>query len=91
MQFWPSLRMNNIHKDWSERWPSFRSRWDDLRLTLNGRRLRGEMGNGRLRFENAPVRRGLNELTIGLRRGGGRAPLKPVRVQGVEVFIDYRT
>ncbi|MCY3761744.1 MAG: hypothetical protein OXH50_10885, partial [Gemmatimonadetes bacterium] len=67
------------------------SRWDDdLRLVLNGRRLRGETGNGRLRFENAPVRQGFNELTIRLRRRGGRAPIKPVRVQGVEVFIDYR-
>ncbi len=28
MQFWPSLRMNDIHKDWSERWPSFRSQWE---------------------------------------------------------------
>lgn len=67
------------------------SRWDDdLRLVLNGRRLRGEMGNGRLRFENAPVRQGLNELTIRLRRRGGRGPLQPVRVQGVELFVDYR-
>ena len=67
------------------------SRWDDdLRLELNGQRLRGEMGNGRVRFENAPVRQGLNELTIRLRRRGGRVRLKPVRIQGVEVFIDYR-
>ena len=28
MQFWPSLRMNDIHKDWTERWPSFRSQWE---------------------------------------------------------------
>lgn len=28
MQFWPSLRMNDIHKDWSERWPSLRSQWE---------------------------------------------------------------
>ncbi len=28
MQFWPSLRMNDIHKDWVERWPSFRSQWE---------------------------------------------------------------
>ena len=67
------------------------SRWDDdLRLLLNGRRLRGEMGNGQLRFENAPVRQGLNELTIRLRRRDGRGSIKPVRIQGVEVFIDYR-
>ena len=68
------------------------SRWDDdLRLELNGRRLRGEMGNGRLRFENAPVRQGLNELRIRLRRRGGSPPLGPVRVQGVELFVDYRS
>ena len=28
MQFWPSLRMNDIHKDWVERWPSLRSQWE---------------------------------------------------------------
>ena len=28
MQFWPSLRMNDIHKDWVERWPSMRSDWE---------------------------------------------------------------
>ena len=67
------------------------SRWDDdLRLELNGRGIRGEMGTGQLRFDNAPVRQGLNELTIRLRRRDGRAPLKPVRVQGMEVLIDYR-
>ncbi len=67
------------------------SRWDDdLRLELNGRGLRGEMGSWELRFENAPVRQGLNELTIRLRRRNGKPPLKPIRVQGVEVFIDYR-
>ena len=68
------------------------SRWDDdLRLELNGRRLQGEMGNGQLRFENASVRQGLNELRIGLRRRGGRPPLGPVRVQGVELFVGYRS
>ena len=67
------------------------SRWeDDLRLELNGRGLRGEMGNGRLRFEDAPVRQGLNKLKIRLGRRGGSPPLKPVRVQGVELFVDYR-
>ena len=28
MKFWPSMRMNDIHKDWSERWPSLRTRWE---------------------------------------------------------------
>ena len=28
MKFWPSVRMNDIHKDWSERWPSLRTRWE---------------------------------------------------------------
>ncbi len=28
MNFWPSLRMNDIHKDWVERWPSLRTRWE---------------------------------------------------------------
>ena len=67
------------------------SRWDDdLRMELNGRGLRGGMGSRELRFVNAPVRQGLNEMTIRLGRRGGSRPLEPVRVQGVEVFIDYR-
>ena len=28
MEFWPSLRMNDIHKDWVEMWPSLRSPWE---------------------------------------------------------------
>lgn len=28
VQFWPSLRMNDIHKDWVERWPSLRTQWE---------------------------------------------------------------
>lgn len=28
MEFWPALRMNDIHKDWTERWPSLRSKWE---------------------------------------------------------------
>lgn len=28
MQLWPSIRMNDIHKDWTDRWPSLRSRWE---------------------------------------------------------------
>ena len=67
------------------------SRWDDdLRMELNGRGLRGGMGSRELRFVNAPVRQGLNELRIRVGRRGGSRPLEPVRVQGVEVFIDYR-
>ena len=67
------------------------SRWDDdLRMELNGRGLRGGMGSRELRFVNAPVRQGLNEMTIRLGRRGESRPLEPVRVQGVEVFIDYR-
>ena len=27
MRFWASLRMNDIHQDWVERWPWLRSRW----------------------------------------------------------------
>ncbi|MCY3775295.1 MAG: hypothetical protein OXH11_04885, partial [Candidatus Aminicenantes bacterium] len=27
-EFWASLRMNDIHKDWVERWPSKRGRWE---------------------------------------------------------------
>jgi len=28
MAFWPSMRMNDIHKDWVDRWPSLRSGWE---------------------------------------------------------------
>ncbi len=28
MQFWPSMRMNDIHCDWVERWPTLRSAWE---------------------------------------------------------------
>ena len=28
MRFFAGLRMNDIHKDWVERWPSLRSRWE---------------------------------------------------------------
>jgi len=28
MEFWPSMRMNDIHKDWVDRWPSSRSQWE---------------------------------------------------------------
>ena len=28
MAFWPSMRMNDIHKDWVDRWPSLRSDWE---------------------------------------------------------------
>ena len=28
MEFWPALRMNDIHKDWTERWPSLRTKWE---------------------------------------------------------------
>ncbi len=28
MEFWPALRMNDIHKDWTERWPSLRCQWE---------------------------------------------------------------
>ena len=28
MEFWPSLRMNDTHKDWVELWPSLRSPWE---------------------------------------------------------------
>ena len=28
MQFYASMRMNDIHKDWVERWPSLRSQWE---------------------------------------------------------------
>ena len=31
MQCWPSMRMNDIHKDWVERWPSLRTRWEQER------------------------------------------------------------
>ena len=28
MQFWASQRMNDIHKDWVDRWPAIRSEWE---------------------------------------------------------------
>jgi len=28
MQFWPSMRMNDIHCDWVKRWPTLRSTWE---------------------------------------------------------------
>ena len=28
MQFWAGLRMNDIHKDWVDRWPSLRTQWE---------------------------------------------------------------
>ena len=27
MEFWPAMRMNDIHHDWVENWPSLRSKW----------------------------------------------------------------
>ena len=34
MQFWPSLRLNDIHKDWVDRRPSLRSEWEKARTHL---------------------------------------------------------
>ena len=65
-------------------------RWDDdLRVRLNGRRLRGRFEGGALRFEGVTPKRGKNLLSLNLRnRPASRQA--PIRVQGVELFIDYR-
>jgi len=34
MQFWPSMRMNDIHCDWVKRWPTLRSAWEKSRPEL---------------------------------------------------------
>ena len=34
MQFWPTLRMNDIHKDWTDRWPSLRTPWELQNVNL---------------------------------------------------------
>ena len=34
MQFWASLRLNDIHKDWVDRRPSLRSKWERTRTHL---------------------------------------------------------
>ncbi len=67
------------------------SRWDDeLRFELNGRYLRPQGQGQILNFspEDA-LERGSNQLVIHLRR---RSPHRqgPVRVQAVELFIEYR-
>ena len=67
------------------------SRWDDdLRLELNGQRLDPQHRGQVLSFSpEETLKRGPNQLLILLR---GRSPSrqKPVRIQGVELFIDYR-
>ena len=65
-------------------------RWDDdLRVRLNGRGLRGRFERGALRFEGVTPEQGKNLLSLKLRnRPASRQA--PVRVQGVELFIDYR-
>ena len=65
-------------------------RWDDdLRVQLNGRRLRGRFEGGALRFGGVTPKRGKNLLSLNLRnRPASRQA--PIRVQGVELFIDYR-
>jgi len=67
------------------------SRWDDdLRVQLNGTRLRGKLTGGRLLFEDVPAQQGKNELTLSLTR---RSPNRnqPVRVQAVELLVEYES
>ena len=65
-------------------------RWDDdLRLRLNGRRLRGRFEGGALHFDGVTPKQGNNLLSLHLRnRPASRQA--PIRVQGVELFVDYR-
>ncbi len=65
-------------------------RWDDdLRVDLNGQRLRGAFGEGVLRFEDVHPKQGDNLLAVTLRsRPASRQD--PIRIQGVELLIDYR-
>ena len=65
-------------------------RWDDdLRVRLNGRGLRGRPEGDSLRFDNVTPKQGKNLLALILRnRPASRQA--PIRVQGVELFIDYR-
>ena len=65
-------------------------RWDDdLRVRLNGRRLRGRIEGDALRFDGVTPKQGKNLLSLDLRnRSASRQA--PIRVQGVELLIDYR-
>ena len=65
-------------------------RWDDdLRVDLNGQRLKGAFGEGVLRFEDVRPEQGDNLLAVTLRsRPASRQD--PIRIQGVELLIDYR-
>ena len=65
-------------------------RWDDdLRVRLNGRGLRGRFERGALRFEGVTPKQGKNLLSLNLRNRPASRQV-PIRVQGVELFIDYR-
>ncbi len=65
-------------------------RWDDdLRVELNGQQLRGVSKEGALRFEDVHPEQGGNRLAVTLRsRPASRQD--PIRIQGVELLIDYR-
>ena len=65
-------------------------RWDDdLRVELNGQQLRGASKEGVLRFEDVHPEQGGNLLAVTLRsRPASRQD--PIRIQGVELLIDYR-
>ena len=66
------------------------SRWDDdLRVQLNGTRLRGAFEGEQLLFEDVPVQQGKNELILSLtKRSHNRN--QPVRVQAVELLVEYK-
>jgi hypothetical protein len=56
---------------------------------LNGKGLRGRFEESALRFEGVTPKQGKNQLSLNLRnRPSSRR--SPIRVQGVELFIDYR-
>ncbi len=65
-------------------------RWDDnLRVELNGQGLRGQPEGDAIRFQDVVPNQGLNLLAVTL-RGRPASRQDPIRIQGVELLIDYR-
>ena len=65
------------------------SRWNDtLSVRFNGQTLRGEFEGQTLLYTNPPVRQGENELIIAVRN---HSPSRrdPIRIEGIELLIDY--
>ena len=69
MRFFAGLRMNDIHKDWVERWPSLRSRWERERPHVA---IGGDVPPGYRKPERAPgAAFGRLHLCLRLRRRRG--------------------